>query len=229
LHPRIFLVTGTGTGVGKTATTALLARRLSDTGTCVAALKPISSGDRHDAILLRAAAGSRLSLDEVNPWHLRKPLAPLVAAEYEGRIIECRDVIAHIHRVAGEAEFVLVEGAGGLLSPLGRDFDSRSLIRGLRARPIIVAPNRLGALNDVLLTLDALPAAYRAMARVCLVSPGRRGLVAATNLGFLRRRLAPAPVVDVPFLRDWPAAFETARARRIGAEIARALNLENRP
>ena len=54
-------------------------------------------------------------------------------------------------------DVLLIEGAGGLLSPLGENFNSRDLIVALRATPIVVAQNRLGAVNQVLLTLEALP------------------------------------------------------------------------
>ena len=68
-------------GVGKTVLAALLTRRLREQGWRVAALKPICSGGRDDARVLRDAAGGVLSLDEVNPWHFRAPLSPLPRAE----------------------------------------------------------------------------------------------------------------------------------------------------
>jgi dethiobiotin synthetase len=77
-------------------------------------------------------------------------------------------VVRHIRAVQKRFDIVVVEGAGGLLSPLGEKFNSRDLILALKAVPVIVAPNRLGVLNQVLLTLEALPKVFRAKARVVL-------------------------------------------------------------
>ena len=84
-------------------------------------------------------------------------------------------------------DVLLVEGAGGLLSPLGENFDSRDLIAALGASPLVVAPNRLGAVNHILLTLEALPRSAAARARVVLMSPPKRDAAAATNAKAARR------------------------------------------
>jgi len=180
-----FFITGTDTGVGKTVLTALLARHLRERGINAAALKPICSGGRDDARALRAAMNAALASDEINPWHFRAPIASLLAARREHRQVRLADVLAHVRAMQKRFDVVLVEGAGGLLSPLGGNFDSRDLIAALHATPMVVCPNRLGAVNQVLLTLAAL-AAKR-------VLPGaRRVNVAAkpdaatnTNVGLL--------------------------------------------
>jgi len=78
-----------------------------------------------------------------------------------------------------------VEGAGGLLSPLGEGFNSRDLIVALRAMPVIVAQNKLGAVNHVALTLEALPKNLRTKARVVLVSPEKPDPSTKTNAKLL--------------------------------------------
>src|SRR5471032_953145 len=83
-----FFITGTDTGVGKTWFTCWLLRAWRAQGHAVAALKPISTGDRDDALLLREASGDSLSLDEINPHHFREPGAPLLAARAENRSID---------------------------------------------------------------------------------------------------------------------------------------------
>ena len=80
---RTIFITGTDTGAGKTVLTALLAQFLRERGVNAAALKPICSGGRDDARALRAAMDGALSLDEINPWHFRAPIAPLLAARRE--------------------------------------------------------------------------------------------------------------------------------------------------
>ncbi len=200
--PEILFITGTDTGVGKTVFAALATIYLRQNGLRVAALKPLCSGGRQDARLLHAAAGKVLSLDEVNPWHFRVALAPTLAARRAGRKVRLREVVRHIQRVSKSFEVVIVEGAGGLLSPMGEGFDSRDLIAALRATPVIVCPNRLGAVNQVRLVLEALPRGAQSRARVVLVNPEKPDLASRTNLELFhefveRSRLRVVPWVKV--------------------------------
>ncbi|HMO66411.1 MAG TPA: dethiobiotin synthase, partial [Verrucomicrobiota bacterium] len=158
---RIVFVTGTDTGVGKTVFAACLTRFLIGGGVALRAVKPLASGGREDARQLRWAQGNRPPLEVLNPWSFTAPLAPALAAEREGRRVTRAEVTDWLRGQAAAAELLLVEGAGGLLSPLGSDFDLRGLIADLRAEVILVTANRLGALNQILLTLEALPARAR--------------------------------------------------------------------
>lgn len=204
-HPRmaaqIIFITGTDTGVGKTVLAALLTQQLRAQGVRVGALKPICSGNRDDARALRKAAGKVLTLDEVNPWHFRAPLAPLLAARKAHKRIRLREVLDHIRRMARGFDVLVIEGAGGLLSPLGERFDSRDLIVALHAKPIIICPNRLGAVNQVLLVINALPRAVAVQARVGLVSPLKPDLASRTNPKLLAELLGARRVRVVPRLR----------------------------
>jgi dethiobiotin synthetase len=188
--------------VGKTIVTALLARHLCHKGATVAGFKPLSSGNRDDARTLRLAAGGTLSLDEVNPWHFRAPLAPLLAARQERVRVTLADVLARVTVLRQRFQVVLIEGAGGLLSPLGENFTARELIGALPAIPIIVCPNRLGALNQTLLVWHALPTAPARRARVVLVSPRHPDNASRSNLRFLAETLGAERVQSVPWLAD---------------------------
>jgi dethiobiotin synthetase len=178
---QILFITGTDTGVGKTALAALLTQHLRKRGVRVAALKPICSGNRDDARTLQGAADKVLTLDEVNPWHFRTTLAPLLAARKERKRVRLGQAVAHIRRLGKRFEILVVEGAGGLLSPLGEGFDSRDLIVALRAKPLVVCPNRLGAVNQALLVLEALPRALAKHTTVVLVSPRKLDPASRTN------------------------------------------------
>jgi len=184
---RILFITGTDTGAGKTVLTALLAAFLRARGVRVAALKPVCSGGRADARALRRALGGALTLDEINPWHFRAPVAPALAAQREKRAVKLARVLAHVRAVQKKFDLTLVEGAGGLLSPLGEDFDARDLLAALRAKPVVVAQNKLGAVNHLLLTLEALPKGLRARAQVVLVSPATPDEATATNAALLEK------------------------------------------
>jgi dethiobiotin synthetase len=211
----IFVITGTDTGVGKTVLACLLAGHLRDAGVPVAALKPVCSGDRDDARRLCAASGAALTLDEINPWHFRSPQAPLLAARQEGRTLKLTEVLARVRRVQKRFQIVLVEGAGGLLSPLGENFDSRDLILALDATPIVVCPNRLGAINQTLLVLAALPPRVSRRARIMLVSPERSDRSSLSNPGLLAERLGPQRVHVLPRLKHPKTAGLTPPDRRV--------------
>ncbi|HZL13069.1 MAG TPA: dethiobiotin synthase, partial [Verrucomicrobiae bacterium] len=89
---QILFITGTDTSVGKTVLTALLAKFLRERGENAAALKPICSGGRDDARKILAAMNGVLPLDEINPWHFRAPIAPVLAARAEKKIIKLPQV-----------------------------------------------------------------------------------------------------------------------------------------
>jgi dethiobiotin synthetase len=196
----IFFVTGTDTGVGKTVLAVLLVKFLRESGVNAAALKPICSGGRTDARKIFEAMNKALSLDEINPWHFHAAIAPLMAARAEKRKVKLSQVLAHVRALQRRFDILLIEGAGGLLSPLGEGFDSRDLIVALRATPIIVAQNKLGTMNQVLLTLEALPKNLRAKSRVVLVSPEKPDASTKTNAKLLAEFFDPEKISLLPRL-----------------------------
>ncbi len=200
----VFFITGTDTGVGKTVLTALLARFLRKSGLNAVALKPVCSGGRADAQALHDALTGALSLDEINPWHFRPPIAPLLAARRDRKRVRLNDVLTHVRAMQKRFDVVLIEGAGGLLSPLGDCFNSRDIITALRATPIVVCPNRLGSVNQVLLTLEALPKSFRRRARVVLMSPPQPDISTRTNAGLLVEWLGAKMVFPFPCLGRHP-------------------------
>lgn len=200
MKPATFFITGTDTGVGKTVLTALLAQVLRADGIAVAALKPVCSGGRDDARLLHAALGGTLTLDEINPWHFRAPVAPLLAARREHRKITSAAVLAAIRAMQKRFDAVLVEGAGGLLSPLAEGLDSRDLLVALHAKPIIVAQNKLGVINHLLLTLEALPVKFRTTARIVLMSPPKPDSATGTNAILLAEFFDTGRIFTLPWL-----------------------------
>lgn len=219
-RPPLVFITGTDTGAGKTVLTSLLARHLHQRGVRVAALKPVCSGGRADAEALHAALDSTLPLDLINPWHFRAPLAPVLAARRQRQTVTRAQLLAHIRHVAASAELTLVEGAGGLLSPLAEQCDSRDLIRALRARVILVAPNQLGVVNHLLLTLHALPAATAAATQIVLMTPARPDAATRTNAALLAEAWPGVKLVRFPWLGTH---FDPARAVQ-QASVRRALD-----
>jgi dethiobiotin synthetase len=214
---RTLFITGTDTGVGKTVLTALLTRFLRERGAHAAALKPICSGGRADARALHSAMAGALTLDEINPWHFRAAIAPLLAARRENETVKLSQVFAHISALQKRFNVLLVEGAGGLLSPLGDNFNSRDLISALRAAPIIVAQNKVGVVNHIFLTLEALPKSIRPKAKIVLMLPPKPDASAKTNAELLAE-FSTAKTFSLPWLGEnvnASAALKIPRVRRI--------------
>ena len=219
---RTLFITGTDTGAGKTVLTALLAAYLCEQKIRLAAFKPVCSGGRGDAQKIHAALGGALTLDEINPWHFRAALAPLLAAKMEKKSVTRGQVITHIRAMLENFDVTLIEGAGGLLSPIGKDFNSRDLILGLRAEPIIVAQNKLGMVNHLLLTLEALPKNCRAQAKIVLMSPAKPDSATATNAALLGEFFQPVKIFTLPWLGEnfeTTAALKNSRVRKTLAKL----------
>ncbi len=222
---RIIFITGTDTGAGKTVLTVLLTRFLRERGVNAAALKPVCSGGRSDARVLHAAMDGALSLDEINPWHFRAPIAPLLAARRERKRVHLAEVLANVRAMQKRFDMLVVEGAGGLLSPLGNDFNSRDLILALRATPLVVAQDRLGVLNRVLLTMEALPENFRRKTKLVLTPPPKPDASTGANAGLLAEFLGAGKIFTLPRLgKKLPAsaALKNPEVRRALSALAPA-------
>lgn len=202
MKTRWVAITGTDTGVGKTVLACWLLRAWRAVGCAVAGFKPLASGGRADAHRLHQAADRLLPLDAVNPWHFRPAVTPMLAARQAGRPIRLAEVLSRLRAGARRLEAAVLEGAGGLLSPLGEDFATRELIRSLDALPVVVAPNRLGVLNQALLTFEALPPTPRRRALWVLVDPPARTSLTRTNTVLLAERLGPNNIFRWPWLAN---------------------------
>ena len=213
MTPRILFVTGTDTGAGKTILTALLLLQAqARSNGSVAALKPFCSGGREDAELLHTFQRGQLPLDRINPFHFPEPLSPWTAARRAGRSVALGDAIAAIRSIC--ADLVLVEGAGGLLAPLGEGFNALDLIRALDAEVVVSAANKLGVLNHTLLTLEVLRSHDIGRVRVALVDAAPADPSACHNHEDLTR-LTAIPITPVPFL----PAVDAASLKRAASEL----------
>jgi dethiobiotin synthetase len=216
-------ITGTDTGVGKTVLTAHLTCFLRARGTHAAALKPVCSGGRADARALHAAMAGALTLNEINPWYFRAPVAPSLAARRENKMVKLPQVLAHLRKMQDRFDVLLIEGAGGLLSPLGENLNSRDLISVMRATPIIVALNKLGVVNHILLTLEALPKNIRQKAKIILMWPLKPDTATGSNIKLLKQFVPPGKIQSLPWLGeniDTAAALRISQVRRILATLA---------
>jgi dethiobiotin synthetase len=151
-----FFVTGTDTGVGKTRIASMLVRASRAVGIDTVGFKPICCGDRADAERLHEASGGSVELNDVNPVWLRPALAPYTAAMIEGRMVDLALIRETFARLRREHASVIVEGAGGWLVPVTREFSMADLAVEFGLPVLVVAANRLGAINHTLLTVRAV-------------------------------------------------------------------------
>lgn len=155
-------VTATDTGVGKTIVTAALARALRLRGVHVGVMKPVTSGCSvrngelvsDDAELLAWAAGIECD-EDVAPYRLREPIVPVEAAERDGVKIDFNRIADSYERLCKRYDFVLVEGAGGLMVPLNGGLLIADLAARLSLPILVVARPGLGTINHSVLTCFA--------------------------------------------------------------------------
>jgi dethiobiotin synthetase len=158
--PGLF-ITGTDTGVGKTYVAALIARQLAADGRKVGVYKPAASGcSRQDGVLvsddalaLWNAAGRPGEFARVCPQCFEAPLAPHLAALAEGRRLDSLMLRRGLDYWHERSEIILVEGAGGLMSPLGEEEYVADLAEELSFPLVVVSRNVLGTINQTLQTL----------------------------------------------------------------------------
>jgi dethiobiotin synthetase len=172
-----YVVTSTGTGIGKTFVTASLIGHLRARGRPVDALKPAISGfDEADAaasdtgVLLRAL-GRNIDAEEIarmSPWRFRAPLAPNMAAQREGRTLDFDAFVAFARRAAADRDGVLlIEGVGGIMVPLDDRHTMLDWMEALGLPLILVAGSYLGAISHTLTAVDVL--AHRRLEIAALV------------------------------------------------------------
>lgn len=159
-------VTGTDTGIGKTHAACLLLRNLSRNGVTAVGMKPVASGcewtpaglRNADALDLIAASARASDYDDVNPYAFADPIAPHLAAADARITIDMKRIGTAYSRLAGDDRFVVVEGVGGWLAPLGASLMQSDLARSLDLPVVLVVGLRLGCLNHALLSARAIEA-----------------------------------------------------------------------
>ena len=145
---------GTDTGVGKTVFAGLFGMFLRQQGVGVSVLKPFCSGGKADIEFLQAAQ-SGLSQKALNFWYSDEPISPAAWELRHGQAVDFDGCIARTQQKGAETGVLLIEGVGGLLAPLTKGKTVASLGQALGAQLIVVAPNRVGVINHVLLTIEA--------------------------------------------------------------------------
>ena len=206
---RLIFVTGTDTEVGKTYVAACLARSFVQSGKPIGIYKPVASGCRieeddlvsDDAVDLWQAAGRPLTLDQVCPQRFLAPLAPPVAADAEGKTLSSEQLEAGLRCWTDQFETVIVEGAGGFLSPLADGVLNADFAKSINAEILIVAANRLGMINQTLLTVESCRTRLSRDPLAIIVNQisEHSGESSHTNAGQLSHYVKPIIVAELDF------------------------------
>lgn len=193
-------ITGTDTSVGKTVVATALVAWLKANGIDVVAMKPIESGvGSDDAGLLHRASGFAGEMADVRPIRFDEPVSPLAAATTRGSSIDTDLLDEAFWRLARDRDAIVVEGAGGILVPITETVSYAQLFSRWNLEIIIVAADRLGVINHLLLTVMAARAQRLRIRGIVLnsipadaetVDPSR-----LTNEPLLRRLLPQLPII----------------------------------
>jgi dethiobiotin synthetase len=220
--PIVFL-TGSGTGVGKTYVAALLIRELRQAGQKVRAFKPVATGmmpidepafaDTDTALLLTAQgiAVDAGSVAACTPWQFTRPLSPDMAAAAEGRALSFSAIVEWTRAVplqAAREAIVLVEGVGGVMSPIAADALNIDLIVALQCPAMLVCGTYLGAINHALTAVEALRARKIALRALAVSETAGSSVDFAATLDTLSRFV---PGTHIAAIRHGAERSELAR------------------
>jgi dethiobiotin synthetase len=199
------VVLGTDTGAGKTTFSTALLRLARRNGLEPFPHKPVETDwneTTSDAVaLLRAAGRPELDLSDVCPIRLPLPVAPAVAAAAVGRRIDRAEVVATARRLATRENFLLVETAGGLLSPYGPRFTGLDLAEELALPIALVARNGLGTINHTCLAIGELRRRHLAPAILVLVDTAATATPDRPhNARLIEEQTGIAPLLTLPFV-----------------------------
>lgn len=181
--PGLFM-TGTDTGVGKTWVGTRLLQHLRLLGVRITPRKPVESGwsdeqiTESDTWKLALAASGFQSLDQVCPNRLLAPLSPPRAAALEGKQLSIQQLAEQCREYCPSNNFLYVEGAGGFYSPLASDGLNADLAAVLKLPIVVVSEDRVGCINHILLTVEAIQARQLDLAGIILnpIHPAPTGM-----------------------------------------------------
>ncbi len=214
-----WFITGTDTEVGKTVASGALLQAASAAGYRTAGYKPVASGCEQtlagvrnsDALALQRYSSVALRYDQVNPLAFIEPTSPNIVSAEEGRPITFETLSQGLRALEAQAEWVLVEGAGGWYTPLSETQTYADWVAQEQLPVILVVGVKLGCINHAMLTADAVQARSLKLAgwiANCIEPPGKRHQVYMTAL----KQRIPAPFLgEIPWLPDSAAQVECGR------------------
>jgi dethiobiotin synthetase len=237
--PKGFFITGTDTSVGKTVITGALVKTAQHLGFKAAAMKPIETGCQKtvdsrqhtvysneilippDGKFLGEISGTEAPLDLITPVRFENPLAPFPASEREGLPVDIAKIKNAFTTLASIYNVLIIEGVGGILVPITKDYSALDMARDFGLPVIVVARPGLGTINHTLLTVKVALEEGLAVAGVIInyTYPPEGTIAEHTNPAVLEK-ICPVPVLGIfPYL-------ENLKADTIEGAALKSLNLE---
>ncbi len=201
LQKRVVIVTGANTGVGKTILSALLMQLAFDAQITLRVLKPFSAGGQEDAQLYANLLRTGVAVSDINPWHYIQGIAPMLAARQENaRLPSLVDITTWIRSFSSGSDLTIVEGAGGVLTPLGEGYSILDVGMAVGGHFLVVVPNLLGAINQARLCYEVLVMNGVEKPTIVLMDSRVTDDSSETNLSAIRELCSQSQVIRIPYV-----------------------------
>ena len=205
-----FFITGTDTGIGKTFVTCILMQFIKFHHKRVIGMKPIAAGvdikkgetANEDVNLLNYESSLKLKVGEVNTYSFDEPIAPHIAAQKYNIEIDFKKIKTHAATLKSRTDYLLIEGAGGYLVPLGESTSIADLVDELNIPIIVVIGIKLGCINHSLLTIEAiLKRGQKIFGWVANILDNNM-LEVDANISSLKQRIKQPLIATIPYSPD---------------------------
>ncbi|MFA6056054.1 MAG: dethiobiotin synthase [Thermodesulfovibrionales bacterium] len=228
-----FFVTGTDTGVGKTIITAALIKVISRPGFTTGGMKPIESGCLQqgdvlvpsDGMFIKTIAHMEENIRHITPCSFKSPLAPLPASEIEGLSVDLGKIRKAYDYLSARYEAVVVEGIGGLLVPITKNYFVIDMAKDFNLPLIVVSRPSLGTINHTMLTVNyAIKEGLRVAGIIINYSQPPENTLAETTNPEIIKQISPVPVIGIfPYLTDMESAtIKEAAEKNLDIELVSA-------
>jgi len=234
-----FFITGTDTGVGKTVITAALIKAIGLLGLNVCGMKPIETGCKKtevrsqksevrndllipsDGMFLIDIAGTNESIELITPVRFANPLAPLPASELEGISVDFQKIQKAYTELSKKYDIVIVEGIGGLLVPITKDYFVLDLAKDFGLPLIIVSRPGLGTINHTMLTVNcAIKEGLNVAGIIINYSHPPEGTLAEDTNPKIITQISPVPIIGIfPYLENFESDTIEKAAKNLDIEI----------
>ncbi|HXU94908.1 MAG TPA: dethiobiotin synthase [Candidatus Nitrosotalea sp.] len=206
-----YFITGTDTGVGKTNITATLAACIKKLGINVGVMKPVATGipqksgfKSSDVSLLCHASGVDDSEDTINPIFMPIPSSPYDASKMLNIEFKPEIIFEKFEKLKQKYEMLLVEGIGGIMTPLSRDFFVADMIKKMQLETIIVTRSTLGTLNHTMMTVNTCRDYEIPIKGIIINNYDEKGSPAEKNSPLTIHEITKIPILGtIPFVRDY--------------------------
>ena len=206
-----YFITGTDTGVGKTSITAALAACIKKLGVDVGVMKPIATGipqksgfKSSDASVLSQACGVDDSEDLVNPVFMPLPASPYDVSKILDLKFDREIIFEKFEKLKNKHEMLLVEGIGGIMTPISRDYFVADMIKDMGLETIIVTRSTLGTLNHTMMTVKTCHDYKIPIKGIIVNNYDEKGGMTEKNSPSTIYEITNVPILGtLPFVRDY--------------------------